>query len=88
LHAGKNVLVHAHRERDAGVPETLAHHLGWDTCGESEGRPRVPEIMEADPWHAGAPKVSSEGGAEAVRMDRAPVWKTENEVIADPLSKA
>lgn len=31
LHAGHDVCVDLHCERDGRVAETLTHHLGWDT---------------------------------------------------------
>jgi len=45
LHAGEDVLVDLHRERDAGVTEAFADDLDWDVGLEEEGGVCVPQVV-------------------------------------------
>ncbi len=54
MHIRGDVGVAIERPGDHSVPEPLLHHLRVDARGEHQAGTGVPQVVEADPRHAGA----------------------------------
>ena len=50
LHAGEDVLVGLHRERDVGVTEAFADDFHGHAFSDEQTPVGVVQIVEADPW--------------------------------------
>src|SRR5688572_21940552 len=57
---GKDMAIGVHRDRDVGVAQALAHHLGRDANSQRRGSVAVAHIMQPDPWQPSRPHMLPE----------------------------
>jgi hypothetical protein len=73
IQAGQHVAIGIHGDRDVGVAEALADHLGWDASGQRGGRITVADVVQPDLGQAGRMGVLLEPSGEALRVDGAAI---------------
>jgi hypothetical protein len=73
IQAGQHVAIGIHGDRDVGVAQALADHLGWDASGQRGGRIAVADVVQPDLGQAGRMGMLLKPSGEALRVDGAAI---------------